>query len=35
MSFLTIQKKDRNTTINKNKKKEQASKTVQELLDIQ
>jgi len=35
MSFLTIQKKDGNTRTKKNKIKEQASKTVQELLDIQ
>ena len=34
MSFLTIQKKGENTKVQKNKIKEQASKTVQELLDI-
>ncbi|HEY8889328.1 MAG TPA: hypothetical protein VIM70_03655 [Clostridium sp.] len=35
MSFLTIQKKHENSKIKRNKTKEQASKTVQELLDIQ
>jgi len=35
MSFLKIQKRDGNTIIKKNKAKEEASKTVQELLDIQ
>lgn len=35
MNFLTIQKKDGNSKVKRNKPKEQASKTVQELLDIQ
>ena len=35
MSFITIRKKDGNTRIKKNKAKEQASKTVQDLVDIQ
>ena len=35
MNFLKIQKKDGKTPIKKNRTKEEASKTVQELLDIQ